>query len=190
MNRAVVIAALIGVVTGVIGVLGAEQVDHYTSTEVFCGTTCHSMQAYIVSEEEYVQSPHRTAASGVRAGCADCHISQAGIVPATWDHIKGGVKDIYAELTNDFTKPEVWEERRARLAYNVRDAMLANDSANCRVCDDEDAIKPAKKRGQKQHADAKEEGITCIGCHYNLVHREVEPRDSFLEKSEQGNKRQ
>ncbi|MFQ6021113.1 MAG: NapC/NirT family cytochrome c [Acidiferrobacterales bacterium] len=190
LNRAVVIAALGGLLIGVIAVLAAEQVDRYTSTDAFCGTACHSMQAYIATEETYVQSPHRTTASGVRAGCGDCHISKAGIIPATWDHIKGGIKDIFVEATNDFSKPEVWEARRAKLAYSVRDKMLANDSANCRVCHEEDAIKPEKKRGQKQHADAVEQGLTCIGCHYNLVHREVDPRDSFLDEAEQGKKRQ
>ena len=189
LSHTAIVAGLVGLVIGIVAVLAAEQVDHYTSTDAFCSTTCHSMQAYVATEETYLQSAHRTSVTGVRAGCGDCHISQAGIIPATWDHVKGGIKDIFAEATNDFSKPEVWEMRRARLAYNVRDKMLANDSANCRVCHEEDKIQPQKKRGQAQHADAKEQGLTCIGCHYNLVHREVEPRDSFLDRADRGSNR-
>jgi nitrate/TMAO reductase-like tetraheme cytochrome c subunit len=182
-SGAAITVVLIGVVVGVVAVLAAEQVDHYTSTDAFCGTTCHSMEAYIANDETFLSSAHRTAIHGVRAGCADCHISKAGLVAATWDHIKGGAKDTYAELMNDFQDPRVWEERRAALAYAVRDKMLSDDSANCRFCHQEDAIEPSRKRGQSLHAEAREEGITCIACHYNLVHTPVEPRESFLRES-------
>jgi hypothetical protein len=37
-----------------------------------------------------------------------------------------------------------------------------------------DAIKPARKRGERAHADAIAKGNTnCIACHYNLVHGEA-----------------
>jgi len=58
--------------------------------------------------------------------------------------------------------------------------MLANDSKNCRTCHDMAAIKPKRKRGQKQHAEALENKTTCIVCHYDLVHKVVEPSDEFL----------
>ena len=32
-------------------------------------------------------------------------------------------------------------------------------------------IKPDRKRGQRQHAEAREKNITCIVCHYDLVHK-------------------
>jgi nitrate/TMAO reductase-like tetraheme cytochrome c subunit len=47
-----------------------------------------------------------------------------------------------------------------------------------------EAIKPERKRGQRMHAVAIEEGTTCIVCHYNLVHKEVEPSKAFLEAIE------
>jgi nitrate/TMAO reductase-like tetraheme cytochrome c subunit len=185
-KRALLIAAVVGAVIAVIAVLVNEQIDHYTSTEAFCGTSCHSMQAHVANESTYLESAHRTSSSGVLATCADCHIPK-GIVPSTWTHVKSGIRDIISETLNDFSKPEVWEEMRPELAYRVRDWLLETDSATCRSCHEEDAIRPERKRGQKQHASAREEGVTCIACHYNLVHAEVEPRESFLEMAEKGN---
>tara|TARA_B100000315_G_scaffold111702_1_gene102453 strand:- start:41 stop:265 length:225 start_codon:yes stop_codon:yes gene_type:complete len=59
--------------------------------------------------------------------------------------------------------------------------LLANDSANYRGCHVEEAIEAERKRGQRQHTEAKKNGTTCIACHYNLVHKEVEPSKAFLE---------
>ena len=44
-----------------------------------------------------------------------------------------------------------------------------------------EAIKPERLRGQRQHAEAIETGITCVACHYNLVHKDVEPSQEFLQ---------
>jgi nitrate/TMAO reductase-like tetraheme cytochrome c subunit len=74
----------------------------------------------------------------------------------------------------------VWQQRRPQLAHAVRDWMRANDSVTCRSCHVEAAIEPARKRGQRAHTEARESRMTCIDCHYNLVHEPVEPRDSFL----------
>jgi len=176
----VLLAGVVGAVIAVAAVLVNEQVDAYTSTDAFCGTSCHSMQAHVADDPVYVESAHRTASSGVRAGCADCHIPH-GIVAGTWAHVKGGVKDIISETLNDFSDPAVWERGRAERAYHVRDWLLETDSATCRTCHEEAAIKPERKRGQRQHEEARETGMTCIDCHYNLVHEEIEPSQSFLD---------
>jgi len=174
------IAGLIGAVVGVLGVLAAEQIHHYTSTETCCGNSCHSMQAYVSADQAYVQSAHRTAWTGVHAGCADCHIPE-GLLSATWAHLKGGVKDTFVELTGDLQVPENWESRRAELAYRVRDWLVETDSATCRRCHThEQAIDPGFRRGRREHRRAQLEGITCIACHYNLVHKAVPPREEFL----------
>ena len=184
-RRSLFVAGVVGAVIAVAAVLANEQIDHYTSSDAFCGTTCHSMQAHVANEPAYLESAHRTAASGVRAGCADCHIP-AGLVASTWAHVKGGVKDIISESMNDFAAPGVWEEGRAERAHAVRDWLLETDSGTCRGCHDESAIEPERKRGQRQHKEAREKGLTCIACHYNLVHAEVEPSQAFLDKADKG----
>jgi len=35
--------------------------------------------------------------------------------------------------------------------------------------------------GQRQHEEARGTGMTYIDCHDNLVHDEIEPRQSFLD---------
>lgn len=183
-NRILLIVGLIGAAVGALGVLAVEQIDHYTSTEAFCGSSCHSMKAYVSNDPTYLESAHRTAWTGVHAGCADCHIPE-GLLPATWAHIKGGARDTFAELTNDFQVPENWESRRAELAYRVRDWMVETDSATCRSCHThEEAIDPGFRRGQREHRRARNEGVTCIVCHYNLVHEPVPPREPLLKLAE------
>ncbi len=181
-SRSVIWAGIAGVVLGVLAVLAVERADVMTSTEAFCATTCHSMEAHVANEQTYQESAHRTAFSGVHASCADCHIAK-GLVAATWDHVTAGIKDIYSELTHDFKDPQAWEALRPRLAYGVRDRLLRTDSANCRSCHDESGIEPGFTRGKREHERAKNERITCIACHYNLVHRKVRPRAAFLERS-------
>ncbi|MGA7980239.1 MAG: NapC/NirT family cytochrome c [Chromatiaceae bacterium] len=179
-KRLILSAGLVGVALGVLGALAAEKVHHYTSSDAFCGTTCHSMEAYVATDPAYTTSAHRTSWTGVHAGCADCHIPEM-LLPATWAHIRGGIKDSIAEATNDFTDPSVWESRRAELAYAVRDWLVETDSATCRRChSDESAIDPGFRRGRREHKMALQEGITCIVCHYNLVHSPVEPREKLL----------
>ncbi len=179
------LAGVVGAAIAVTAVLANERIDRYTSSDAFCGTTCHSMQAHVTSDPVYVESAHRATRSGVRAGCADCHIPH-GIVPSTWAHLRGGIKDVISELTNDFGERSAWERGRDERANTVRDWLLETDSATCRHCHDEVAIEPERTRGQRQHADARERGLTCIACHYNLVHAEIEPREKFLEKAEHG----
>ena len=86
-------------------------------------------------------------------------------------------------MTNDFSNPEAFEVLRPAAADRVRIEMLTNDSENCRRCHVMEAIKPQRKRGQKQHKLALEERTTCISCHYNLVHKAVEPSKEFLRAS-------
>jgi len=167
----ILLTAAVAFILGVVSVLAAEAVDRYTSTDAFC-TSCHSMSAFIAAEAEYRTSLHRRTPTGVRAGCADCHIPP-GLVAATWAHVKGGVKDIWVEATADFSTPRAWNLRRDRLARNVRDWMTANDSATCRRCHEMDAIETENRRGREDHASAVKEGKTCIECHQNLVHAPV-----------------
>jgi nitrate/TMAO reductase-like tetraheme cytochrome c subunit len=138
------------------------------------------MKTYVSSDPTYLQSAHRTAWTGVYASCADCHIPP-GLLPATWAHIKGGINDSLVELTTDFQGPEHWESRRAERANEVRDWLVETDSITCRRCHThEEAIDPGFRRGRREHRRARNRRITCIVCHYNLVHKPVPPSDRLL----------
>jgi len=184
IKKAAVIAFVVGGLVGIVVALAAEEMDRLTSTDEFC-TSCHLTQVYIAEAEVYKTSTHQTTPSGVRPGCADCHIPK-GLVAATYTHVVNGISDIWGEIRFDYEDPEVWKAERARLAYATRDWFRANDSGTCRGCHEEASIKPERKRGQSQHAEARETGMTCIDCHYNLVHEEIAPRDSFLDSAGRG----
>ncbi len=180
-KKAVVITFIIGGIAGIVAALGAEEMDRQTTTDEFC-TSCHAMQTYIADAETYKASAHQTTASGVRAGCADCHIPK-GLVSATYTHVVNGVSDLWGQTRFDYEDPKVWKAEKARLAHAVRDWFRGNDSVTCRGCHEEASIKPQRKRGQRQHEEARETGMTCIDCHYNLVHDEIEPSQSFLDST-------
>lgn len=185
-KRSLVITATAGIFLGVLLALAAEKLDQVTTTDSFC-TSCHTMQL-VAEQGVYQRSTHRTTTTGIQAGCADCHVPR-GLLPATWAHIRDGTRDLYVELTTDFT-PQSWESRRTELAYGVRDRMLADDSRNCRSCHKTAAIKPKRERGQRQHELAERSQVSCIGCHFDLVHKPVKPRESFLRKVQVETQRQ
>lgn len=184
LRKTAVVAFIAGGIAGIVIALGAEEMDRATSTDEFC-TSCHTTQTYIAQSEAYLTSTHQTTTSGVRPGCADCHIPK-GLIPATYTHIVNGVSDLWGQATHDYTDVRVWNAQKARLAYAARDWFRENDSGTCRTCHEQSSIKPQRKRGQRQHKEALETGMTCIDCHYNLVHEEIEPRDSFLDSAGSG----
>jgi nitrate/TMAO reductase-like tetraheme cytochrome c subunit len=162
------------------GVAAIDVTDYYFSSQNFCAFTCHGMESTVYKELQ--QSKHWTTPSGVRAKCSDCHVS-GRLTFAMWDHFVG-TGELFVWLTHDLSKPGAFEELRPAAADRVRFQMLENDSEKCRGCHVMEGIKPARKRGQRMHARAIDEGTTCIVCHYNLVHKEVEPSKAFVEATE------
>lgn len=163
-------------VGGLIAVPVADVTDSYFSSNKFCAFGCHVMEATVY--KEYKESTHYNTSTGVRPDCADCHVSKR-LTAAMWDHVLG-TKELYALIVRGVDTPEEFELERAAAAERVRLKYVANDSKNCRTCHVMEAIKPERTRGQRQHAAAIKDGTTCIACHYNLVHKEVEPSAAFL----------
>ncbi len=169
-------AALAGIAIGVlVGIPVADGVDRYFSSNDFCANSCHVMTATVA--KEFDASGHGTTRTGVVAQCRDCHISE-NLTGAWIDHVKG-TQELYATVIKGIDTVEEFEAIRTELANRVRLRMVTNDSKNCRSCHVMAAIKPEKKRGQRQHAEAVEEGITCIVCHYDLVHKETPLSEEF-----------
>ena len=178
LKQTAVITFVVGGLAGVVFVLAMEQMDHATSTDEFC-TSCHSMQKYIADSEIYKNSAHQTTTSGVKPRCADCHVPK-GLVAATYTHIANGIGDLWGEFRHDYEDPKVWEAQKARLAHHARDWMRGNDGVTCKSCHVPGSIKPKRKRGQRMHAEAIKKNMTCIDCHYNIVHDPIPPSERFL----------
>lgn len=169
-------AVLVGIAIGVLaGIPVIDEVDQYFSSNEFCSNSCHTMGATVA--EEFKTSPHGTTSTGVIPECRDCHLSE-NLTGAMIDHIKG-TRDLYATVIKGIDTVEEFEEVRAEAANRVRMRMFGNDSENCRNCHVMAAIKPERKRGQRQHSEAIEKGITCIVCHYDLAHEETPLSEEF-----------
>ncbi|MGR3460271.1 MAG: NapC/NirT family cytochrome c [Roseovarius sp.] len=170
------LAALAGIGVGVmVGVPVADGVDRYFSSNKFCAQTCHVMEATVAVE--LAESAHGTTSSGVVPLCRDCHVSE-DLIGAYFDHIKG-TRDLYSTLILGIDTVEEFEKARFEAANRVRMHLINTDSKNCRTCHVMEKIKPERTRGQRQHSEAQEKNITCIVCHYDLVHKETALSDEF-----------
>ena len=128
-------------------------------------------------------SAHRNNAQGVKVHCADCHLPATNLVAETYMHATSGFRDILASWTHDYSNPATWEKRRVELAREVRLDMRRNDSIACRSCHTAASVEPASESGQAAHALMRTGAVTCIDCHFNLVHAPVPPSLSFIRSS-------
>lgn len=164
-----------------VGILGAY-VLAYTSTEKFC-VSCHEMS---YSYEQYKGTIHDTNRTGVRAICTDCHVPhEPG--PLILAKIKATRDLYYTYISPSIDTKEKFEARRTYLAHRVWKDMKASDSHECRSCHSADHMSQdlQSERAQKKHAFAKQEGMTCIDCHFGIAHTEPDgpgPRELFPNK--------
>ena len=175
------VVLVIGAMLGAGGILVSLEVNRATSADAFC-TSCHSM-TFVANDPHFTGSAHRTNSEGVRPSCGDCHIPRTNWFVETYAHAKSGLRDVVAEYTHNYSDPKIWEARRVELAHEVRNVMRAQDSVTCRSCHDAQAVRPASERGQAAHALLREGRMTCIDCHFNLVHAPVPPTLEFIRGS-------
>jgi nitrate/TMAO reductase-like tetraheme cytochrome c subunit len=173
ITRHVLIALVVGGVGGVLFMTFLLEFDHYTSSDAFC-TTCHSMT---YADETYRQTVHYNSASGVRASCGDCHVSE-GVFAATWDHAIGS-KDLFKQLFGpDYDDPVINALHLPEAAFAARRWFQARDSATCKRCHTLEAIQGKRADTAAIHRE-ETDGKSCIDCHYNLVHRKVPDESTF-----------
>jgi nitrate/TMAO reductase-like tetraheme cytochrome c subunit len=170
-------ALVIGAVAGMGFMLFLIEFNDKTSSEAFC-TTCHSME---LAAKTYRLSRHYNPVSGVRASCADCHVSE-GIFAATWDHIMGG-KDLLVQISGklfgpDYDDPVINALHLPESAFAARKWFKDNDSASCRRCHVLEAIQGERADTNAIHRE-ETRGKSCIDCHINLVHRKVPDEQTF-----------
>ncbi|MCW5634050.1 MAG: NapC/NirT family cytochrome c [Rubrivivax sp.] len=168
--------AIVGIAFGVMALtvlasIGGAAGLAWTNTEEFC-IGCHEMRDNVYAE--FKGTIHDTNRTGVRAVCSDCHVPRepgpmlARKMRATfelWGHLRGIID----------TK-EKFESHRAMLAQRVWQRMKETDSHECRNCHRAENMKPElqSEKARARHAKAKNEGQTCIDCHYGIAHTEPE----------------
>jgi nitrate/TMAO reductase-like tetraheme cytochrome c subunit len=176
-----VLPLLAAAVIGAGAMLVSVEFNHFTSTEKFCSTSCHSMTPH-VTDPYYQQSAHISNSAGVRPSCGNCHIPTTNWFLETWVHVSSGMWDAYKEVTTNFDDRRAWEERRRYLANGVRAHMLSWDNAPCKSCHTPASIKPASQTGQVIHATLPGD-MACVSCHRNLVHSRPGPMSATDEKA-------
>ena len=143
----------------------------YANSENFCSNACHEMTTTVAVE--YKGSIHDTNRTGVRATCNDCHvphgylpnyIAKLGLFNDYWGHF----------VTGSIDTKEKFEAKRYELAKRVWVYMKENDSRECRHCHTTAKMDPEKQteKAQKRHEKARNEGLTCIDCHFAISHKE------------------
>jgi nitrate/TMAO reductase-like tetraheme cytochrome c subunit len=155
-------------------IIGSQVAIHYTGTNEFCGTACHSHAEFI--NPEWKASPHYNNTVGVQAGCHDCHIPRQ-YPDLLFVKTKSGILDTYGEfVTRVISTREKFEANRARLAEEVWAYMRSNDSRECRACHKPDKFALAKQtdKGRQEHINGPKEGKTCIDCHKGIAHKTPE----------------
>lgn len=169
---AVILYTTAGIFVLVLVVFGGEAA---LSTTAFC-TSCHSMS---YPAEELRKSDHY-GAMGVDPDCKDCHVPQGleNFHLAIQTHVVDGIRELYLELTEDYSDVKKFNKRRLEMAHYARMNLKRWDSVTCRQCH-----KNPRPSGEAKQAHDKmrTEGATCIDCHQNLVHRDVDETD--LDKS-------
>lgn len=140
-----------------------------TNKENFC-ITCHEMGDNVY--QELKSTPHWANASGVRAGCPDCH------VPHEWtDKIARKVaasKEVWGWLFGVIDTREEFVEHRLAMATREWKRMTKNDSLECRNCHSAESMDLTQQnpRAQQAHDMFLLTGEkTCIDCHKGIAHK-------------------
>ncbi len=169
---ATLFCVVIGLAVAVLAVGGEAAL----STQEFC-TSCHSMT---YPAKELARSAH-FGRLGADPQCKDCHIPQGieNFHLAVRAHVVDGARDLWREMTNDYSDIGLFDERRLQMAHEARMQMKRLDSLTCRRCHRDP--RPVTPEGKLAHRSLGSAGTTCIDCHQNLVHKEVPETD--LDKS-------
>jgi cytochrome c-type protein NapC len=167
-----VLASLIvvGLGAGALVVAGAAGLA-WTNTESFC-VGCHEMRSTVYAE--FKDTIHDKNRSGVRAICPDCHVPRE---PGAMILRKmRATFELWGHFTGVIDTPERFESHRALLAQRVWRRMKQTDSLECRNCHKAEAMASElqSEKAQARHAKGRQEGLTCIDCHFGIAHKEPE----------------
>ena len=167
------IGILILIAIGFVFAVGSSAFVETTNSTEFC-TSCHSMQWV---KEEWMESYHYQNASGVRAGCSDCHVPHQ-LGPKLYAKVMAA-KDVWGEIMGTIDTEEKFEHHRWTMANRVWAKMEATDSRECRSCHTFEAmdLTEQEKTSRKKHKRAQEQGKTCIECHRGVAHEEPDEPD-------------
>jgi cytochrome c-type protein NapC len=163
--------AVVLVLVGLALMIGGATAIAWTNTEEFC-ISCHEMRNNVFAE--FKDTIHDKNRSGVHVVCSSCHVPHDPL-PLIKRKI-GATYEIWGKLTGVIDTKEKFRAHRAELAKRVWTRMLTTNSLECRNCHLVQSMDLDKEsdKAKSRHAKAKDEGMTCIECHYAIAHDEPE----------------
>ncbi len=166
MKKPVVILVA-GMLLGAAALATFDGVMHYTSSESFCGSSCHEMQA---PRKALEQTAHYRNSHGVGVTCADCHIPKE-FVPKMLRKIEAS-REVWGHWTGIIDTPEKYAAHQPAMQERELKRIRANDSRECRNCHEVAQMDfAAQERAVRRYHRAMESrGKTCIDCHEGIAH--------------------
>jgi len=167
MNK--VIAPLVaGMVIGVVGWLTFDGVVHATSTDEFCGTSCHEMGQ---PRESLQQSAHYTNSHGVGVGCSDCHIPKE-FGPKMLRKIEAS-REVWGHWRGLIDSPEKYAAHQPAMKERELNRMRETDSRECRNCHQVERMdfEVQERAVRRYHRAMKSRDKTCVDCHEGIAHK-------------------
>jgi cytochrome c-type protein NapC len=184
---------------GVVLVALTNHLVNWSSSDKFCGATCHSMTWVNAA---YQRGPHYVNNVGVRATCGDCHIPyDAGHANAI-EYVKlllfkadRGAKDFWGEARKTIATKEEWEQRRPALRNTFQTYLTQHNYITCRGCHSLQSF-----GGSRSHMKlvihqgmVKADSYDCLQCHANIGHVYEQPSSKgggwySVEQAEAGRK--
>lgn len=136
----------------------------HTSTDEYC-QSCH---IHTGADEAWTKSTHFTNESGVRVGCAECHLPPKGNFMHFRTKVRTGLHDLYAYKFKDHESFD-WE-RKQQLEHAV--TIVYNKS--CEKCHQNLYPDGLSDDGGKAHLyyemNAEKLELHCINCHLDVGH--------------------
>ena len=178
---------VIGVAFGIVFSTGFSNAMHWAGSTAFCGVFCHSMD---VTYAAYKKGLHYQTASGVSAGCSDCHLlneSNGHNNPVQYaallaDKIVSASHSGIGEVLGHLDTPEKQIEKRPEMAGNVLALMRERAFSSCLGCHDlskmENETQPVIARMHRKMADATNPA-DCLACHPTAGHDYEKAREDI-----------
>lgn len=165
--KKLIVTVILGMVIGAAALAAFDGVMHATSTDDFCGSSCHEMSIPRVSWEE---SAHFQNSHGVSVGCADCHIPQE-FGPKMLRKLEAS-REVWGHWTGIIDSPEKYAAHRPAMRERELDRLRANDSRECRNCHQVEQMDfEAQDRAvRRYHRAMDQRGKTCVDCHGEIAH--------------------
>lgn len=152
-----------GLLVGIVLILGAGKAVKMTSTSDFC-MSCH---VHPVADANWKKSVHYATQSGMKIGCAECHLPPKG-EGYLWEKTKTGLRDLWGYWTKDSSEFK-WGERRT-LEF-AREYVY---NSSCTQCHENLFPAEMTKEGEDAHLyyqqAAEKEDLHCINCHLDAGH--------------------